>query len=81
MKNKFILWREPGSASVECMFYFMRDATDLGSVMNCFKTIQQKNVFLTYAIVYQEKDGENVFDVFRASKFSYLEHCNRVKYP
>ena len=79
-EKKFILWKVKRSSVIECMFYFINDAADINAVVNCFKIIQRKKVFLTYLIVRQVKDGENTFDIFRSSKFSYLEHCNRVKY-
>jgi hypothetical protein len=81
INDQLILWRDPENASVECMFYFVPDVTDLSTIHHCFEHIKQYDVYLTYIIVNQKKDGRNVFDIFRSSQFSYLEHCNRVKYP
>jgi hypothetical protein len=81
INNQIILWRNVNEESVECMFYFIKDVANLLSVQNCFKLIAKYDVYLTYAIVHQKKDGENNYDIFRFSKFSYLEHCNRVRYP
>ncbi len=75
-----VIWKDPDDKSVECMFYFIDDPSDLDSVMDIFKVIKKVQPFFTYAIVHQVKDGENCYDIFRLSKFSYLEHCNRVKY-
>jgi len=81
VNQQLLLWRNPKENSAECMFYFINNVSDFSSVYNCFKYIEQYKVFLTYAIVHQKKDGENDYDIFRFSHFSYLEHCNRVRYP
>jgi len=81
INKQLILWRDPEDASVECMFYFVQDVTDLSAIYHCFEHIKQYDIYLTYIIVNQKKDGKNVFDIFKSSQFSYLEHCNRVKYP
>ncbi|MFC1569410.1 hypothetical protein ACFL4L_04185 [bacterium] len=81
INEQFILWRHSEDAAVECMFYFVMDVTELSSIHYCFEHIKQYDVYLTYIIANQKHDGENVFDIFRSSEFSYLEHCNRVKYP
>lgn len=81
VKNNIILWYDHSRNTVECMFYFINDASNLSSVYNCFKLIRKYKSFITYAIVHQKKDGENDYDIFRFSQFSYLEHCNRVRYP
>jgi hypothetical protein len=61
------------------MFCFIEDLTNLGSVRKVFSKIKKLNPIFTYAIVHQKKDGDGVYDIFRFSKFSYLEHCNRVR--
>ena len=43
--------------------------------------IEIYNPTFTYAIIHQWKEGEGTYDIFRLSKFSYFEHCNRVKMP
>ncbi len=79
VNSDFILWRTPGSSTVECMFYFINNPSSLSEVYNCFRFIKQYNVGLTYAVVRQSKEGKDIFDIFRLSKYSYLEHCNRLK--
>jgi len=73
-----IIWKEKDN-SIECMFCFIQDITKLELVKNVFSVIKRLNPVFTYAIVHQRKDGEGVYDIFRFSKFSYLEHCNRVR--
>lgn len=80
INDQFILWRDPKDGSVECMFYFVMDVTDLSAIHHCFEHIKQYDVYLTFIIVNQKNDGNDVFDIFRSSQFSYLEHCNRVRY-
>jgi hypothetical protein len=81
LQENLILWRDTVDKDTTCMFYFINDAMDFKSVQNLFKYIDQHKPLLTYAIVHQKKDGEGVYDIFRCSKFSYLEHCNRVRVP
>jgi hypothetical protein len=73
-----IIWKEK-NGSIESMFCFIEDLTNLESVRKVFSKIKKLNPFFTYTIVHQKKDGEGVYDIFRFSKFSYLEHCNRVR--
>jgi len=81
LADHIILWHDVEDSSVECMFYFIPDPMDLNRVSNLYKTIGKYHPVFTYAIVHQKKDGENCYDIFRCSRFSYLEHCNRVRYP
>jgi hypothetical protein len=74
-----IIWRDKTDSLLECMFCFVNDLTDFKLVKKIFLRIEKFKPPLTYAIVHQKKDGEGVYDIFRFSKFSYLEHCNRVK--
>jgi len=78
LKN-IIFWKNEIDSKIECIFCFIKDVSDLNNVSRIFKYIKRYQPFLTYAIVHQKKDGENTYDIFRFSKFSYLEHCNRVK--
>ncbi len=80
ISNNTIIWQDVTDSNVECMFYFINDPTNFDSVFDLFKMINRYRSFITYAIVHQKKDGENCYDIFRLSKFSYLEHCNRVRY-
>ena len=76
-----ILWLDPVDGKAECMFCLIYDITDLDLVVSIFDKIKKYSPVFTYGFVNQKKDGEGVFDIFRFSKFSYLEHCNRVKNP
>jgi hypothetical protein len=76
-----ILWKNLKGSAVEAMFYFVREPGDLQDVGRIFRLIKKHRTFCTYAIVHQKKDGENCYDIFRFTPFSYLEHCNRVRYP
>jgi hypothetical protein len=81
VKENLILWQDTDDKDNTCMFYFIRDPMDFKSFQNLYWYIDEHKPLLTYAIVHQRKDGEGVYDIFRCSKFSYLEHCNRVKVP
>jgi hypothetical protein len=76
-----ILWLDPGDNKAECMFCLIYDITDLDLVASIFDKIKKYMPVFSYGFVHQKKDGEGVFDIFRFSKFSYLEHCDRVKSP
>lgn len=76
-----ILWKNPGRSGVEALFYFIREPGDLAKVSRLFGLIRKCRPFCAYAVVHQKKDGENCYDIFRSSPFSYLEHCNRVRFP
>jgi len=79
ISNDTITWRDKTDSLLECMFYFVNDPIDLKLVKKIFLRIEKYKPTLTYAIVHQKKDGEGTYDIFRFSKFSYLEHCNRVR--
>jgi hypothetical protein len=81
LEGKYIIWKDSGKKSNECMFCLINDITKLNFIVELFEKIKKYSPVFTYAFVYQKKDGHGVFDIFRFSKFSYLEHCNRVKYP
>jgi hypothetical protein len=76
-----ILWKDAVDGTAECMFCLINDATNLGTIQDVFQKIEKYKPVFTYAVVHQVKDGEGVFDIFRLSKFSYMEHCNRVRAP
>ena len=80
LHKKYIVWKYGNKNNVECMFCYVNDAMNLNSFVDLFNNIKKYSPVFTYAFVYQRKDGENIFDIFRFSKFSYMEHCNRVKY-
>ena len=79
IEEKFIIWKY--KSKIECMFIYIQDSMKLDLFIELFEKIKKYTPIFTYAFVHQKKDGEAVFDIFRFSKFSYLEHCNRVKYP
>jgi hypothetical protein len=79
-RNKF-MWKDKNDGTSECMFCLIEDITALDNVPDIFDKIKVYTPVFTYAIVHQKKDGDGVFDIFRFSKFSYLEHCNRVRSP
>jgi hypothetical protein len=81
VEKSFILWKDPDSNKNECMFCLITDATSFQSIQAVIKKIEALKPTFTYALVHQKKDGEGTYDIFRLSKFSYLEHCNRVKVP
>ena len=81
VQDNLILWRDNIDANEKCLFYFIQDATNFNSFCKLYKYIDKYKAFLTYAIVHQKKDGDGVYDIFRCSPFSYLEHCNRVRTP
>ena len=80
VEGKLIVWRYKNKAPIECMFSYIENAMQLELFIELFNNINEYSPTFTYAFVNQEKDGNGVFDIFRFSKFSYLEHCNRVKY-
>ena len=77
--ENYILWKNPKSGTNECLFYIIKDPAVFNELKDLVDMIEKLMPVFTYAIVHQRKDGENTFDIFRLSKFSYLEHCNRVK--
>ena len=78
IEEKFIVWKFPKEPNFECMFCFIKEITNIDLLIELFEKIKKYSPIFTYAFVYQKKDGNGIFDIFR---FSKLEHCNRVKYP
>jgi len=76
-----ILWGNENDSGIECMFYCVEDVMDLAQVESVFKQIRKYEPVFSYAIVHQKKDGEGTYDIFRFSRFCYLEHWNRVQAP
>jgi len=81
VKGHYILWKYPVAGTHECMFCLISDAMSFQQVRAVFDLIEKFDPTFAYAILHQQKDGEGTYDIFRFSKFSYLEHCNRVKVP
>ena len=79
LKNNSLLWRNTENNLPECMFCYVDDPTKVQNVSSIFQLIKKYNPLFTYGIVRQFKEGIGVFDIFRFSKFTYLEHYNRVK--
>jgi len=71
-------WYDQSTGKLECMFSIIKNAMDLTSIGEIFELVKEFDPFFTYAIVHQVKDGEGCYDIFRFSRFSYLEHHNRV---
>jgi len=63
------------------MFCIINDLSNFSNIKNVIKMIEIYNPTFTYAIIHQWKEGEGTYDIFRLSKFSYFELCNRVKMP
>lgn len=80
-KDKYIIWKQNNASKIECMFCFIADATNMNLLQSLIENIQKITPTFTYVFINQKKDGDGVYDIFRFSKFSCLEHCNRVKYP
>jgi hypothetical protein len=76
-----ILWADKNAPGVECMICWVDEVMDLNQMQGVFRQIRKYKPVFTYAIVHQKKDGEGNYDIFRFSRFSYLEHCNRVRAP
>ncbi len=74
-------WYDKDTGNLECMFCIIKNIMDLTTVGELFELIKEFGPFFTYAIVHQKKDGEGCYDIFRFSRFSYLEHHNRVYAP
>lgn len=81
INKRSLLWKNPQSGSAECIFCYIDDITNIKNVSAIFRLINKFNPLFSYGIVRQFKDGVGVYDIFRFSKFSYLEHHNRVKAP
>ena len=78
LDNNKIMWKDKNDKTAECMFCIINDITNVDLIQDVFNIIKKYKPVFTYAVVHQKKDGDGVFDIFRFSKFSYLEHCNRV---
>jgi hypothetical protein len=79
IEDQFILWRDNEDSRAECLFCKVEDATDLAHIQGIFRLIGEYHPSVTYGFIRQTKDGDGIFDVFRFSRFSYMEHCNRIR--
>jgi hypothetical protein len=60
---------------LEAMFHVISDPKDLNSFRKIYELVDVKGCPLTYLVVPVRK---GVYDIFRLSLASYMEHCNRV---
>lgn len=77
VKADHILWFGKSGKPV-AMFCFITDPSDLAQVKRVYNRISRLSPRVTFAIVHQKADGSGVYDIFRFSERSYLEHHNRV---
>jgi hypothetical protein len=77
VKTDHILWLGK-SKKPEAMFCFITNPSDLVQVKRVYNRIAKISPRVTFAIVHQRSDGVGVYDIFRMSERSYLEHHNRV---
>jgi hypothetical protein len=76
-----VVWYDQEKQDPECMFCMVDQPNEFEQVAHIFTHIRKLHPFFTYGIVHQAKDGEGTYDIFRFSRFSYLEHCNRIRAP
>lgn len=81
IEDLYILWRDIEDSRAECLFCKVDDAADLAHIQAIFRLIGEYHPSVTYGFIRQVKDGVGVFDVFRFSWLSYMEHCNRIRSP
>ena len=79
--DTYLIWKDLDTKLNEALFCIIEDATSFKSIQDIISFIDRYMPTFTYVIIHQKKDGEGTYDIFRLSKFSYLEHCNRVKLP
>jgi hypothetical protein len=77
VKADHILWLDKSKRPV-AMFCFITDPSELAQVKRVYNRIAKLSPRVTFAIVHQRSDGIGVYDIFRLSERSYLEHHNRV---
>jgi hypothetical protein len=79
VKPDHILWFGK-SKKPAAMFCFITDPSELAQVKRVYSRITKLSPRVTFAVVHQKSDGNGVYDIFRFSEQSYLEHHNRVYY-
>jgi hypothetical protein len=77
VKKDYILWLGK-SKKPAAMFCFIADPSELAQVKKVYDRISLFSPRVTFAVVHQKADGPGIYDIFRMSERSYLEHHNRV---
>ena len=77
IEDSMVFWKNDDNA-VEAMFAYVIDPTDLKGIMHAFRLIKKRKVPVAFVFIEQRADGERMYDIFRLSEKSYLEHCNRA---
>ncbi|MBN2174350.1 MAG: hypothetical protein JW731_09470 [Bacteroidales bacterium] len=78
LSGRNMVWSDPASGKAECMFRWVKDPANLKDFETIYSDIQVIEPVFTYIFLNQVKEGVHCWDIFRMSKFSYLEHCNRI---
>jgi hypothetical protein len=76
-RGKWVYWRD-SEGSVQAMFAFVIDPTDLDGLIDMYQEIKRESIPLTFVIIEQKADGPRNYDIFRLSERSYMEHTNRA---
>jgi hypothetical protein len=76
-ESDHILWLGK-SKNPAAMFCFIDDPSELAQVKKVYNRISRILPRVTFTIVRQKSDGPGIYDIFRMSERSYLEHHNRV---
>lgn len=79
VEGEYVFWTG-NDEKIEAMFAYLVDPTDLDAIIQCYSLIRDRQIHLTFAIIEQREDGSGMYDIFRLSETSYLEHMNRA-YP
>jgi hypothetical protein len=69
------------AGNVELMLFRIPDPGNLGAIRAMYDEIAESACPIAYAFVNQRGDAVGAWDVFQASRLSYLCHCNRVSGP
>ncbi len=77
-KNNTVIWNKNNKC--EAMFVYIHDPSVISSFKTIYSGIEKLNCPVAFIIVRQTIDGEGIFDIFRFSNKSYLEHNNRARY-
>ncbi len=70
-----LVWHD--SAGVQAMFHVLPDPQDLAAFVNIYHEIARRECPVTFVFVAQ--DQPLVYDIFRLSARSYLEHHNQAR--
>lgn len=75
--NKEVITWVNSEGDAEAMFFVLPDHTDIAAFMDIYQRIADRRSPVTF--VFLKQDEPNVYDIFRLSVQSYLEHHNQVK--